>query len=97
MSPPLKSDRFFLQDMQVAAWRFSAFERRGNNLNGFQDFRTDNCSSQGQNLISAVPSVPNSLDSGKKVRRSAAVREYEALELQGYVAPRNYQGLLCAA
>jgi len=42
----------------------SAAERGENNLNGFKDFRTENCSSQGQNLALTGSFVPRSLDSG---------------------------------
>jgi hypothetical protein len=41
-----------------------AFERGGNNLNGFQEFRTENSSSQGRNLAMTVLCVPNSLEDG---------------------------------
>jgi len=46
--------------------RFSraAAERGGNNLNAFEDFCTENGSSQGQNLASTGLFVPSSLDSG---------------------------------
>ena len=36
----------------------------GNNLNGFKDFRSENGSSQGQNLALTDLGVPSSLDSG---------------------------------
>ena len=39
-------------------------ERGGNDLNGCQDFRTENGSSQGQNLALTVLYVPSSFDSG---------------------------------
>ena len=40
----------------------NAGERRGNNLNSCQDFRTENGSSQGQNLSLTGLFVPSSLD-----------------------------------
>jgi len=39
-------------------------ERVGNNLNGFKDFRTENGSSQGQNLAFTGLFAPGSIDSG---------------------------------
>ena len=42
----------------------SAGERRVDNFNGFKDFRTENGSSQGQNLALTGLFVPSSLDSG---------------------------------
>jgi len=44
-------------------WR-TAVERGGNNVNGFKDCRTENGSSQGQNLALTGLFVPSSLDSG---------------------------------
>jgi len=43
--------------------RRSFFERRGDNLNSFNDFRPENGSSQGQNLVVTGLYVPSSLDS----------------------------------
>ena len=43
----------------------AAGERKGNTLNGFKDLRTQNGSSQSQNLALAVLYVPCSLDSGR--------------------------------
>jgi len=42
----------------------AAAEMGGNNLNGCQDFRTENGSGQGQNLALTGLFVPSSLDSG---------------------------------
>jgi len=39
-------------------------ERVGINLNGFKDFRTENGSSQGQDLALTGSFVPRTLDSG---------------------------------
>jgi len=50
------------------AWlpsRVPAFERGENNLNGFNDFRTDNGSCQGQNLAWTGLCVPSLLDGGR--------------------------------
>ena len=41
-----------------------AVERGGNNLNGVNDYRTENGSSPGQSLALTVLCVPCSLDSG---------------------------------
>jgi len=40
------------------------FPAKKNNINRFKNFRTENCASQGQNLVVAVLYVPCSLDSG---------------------------------
>ena len=49
----------------------SAVERARNNPNGFRDFRTENGSSQDQNLVVIAFFVPRSLDSGRKVKLSS--------------------------
>jgi hypothetical protein len=45
-------------------WRQAAVEPEGNNLNGLKDVRTENGSSEGQNLAVTGLGVPNSLDTG---------------------------------
>jgi len=44
--------------------RATAAERKGNNVNGFKDFRTENGSSEGQNLALTDSFVPSLLDNG---------------------------------
>jgi len=52
------------RDQEAVMHQRTASERRGINLNGFKDFRTDNGSSQGQNLALNGLFVPSSHDSG---------------------------------
>jgi len=54
-------------------------EREGNNLKVFKDFRTENGSSQGQNLAVTVLHVPSSLDSGPLRRGGAAAPRFTSL------------------
>ena len=49
-------------------------ERVGNHLNGFEDFRTENGSSQCQNLALTGLCVPNLLDSGPLLTYSTKAR-----------------------
>ena len=57
----------------IGALRRTVSQRRGPKeytLNAFEDFRTENCFGQGQNLALTGLLVPNSLDSGVRQRRA---------------------------
>jgi len=57
----------------------AAGERGGNNLNGFEDFRTENGSSQGQNLALTGLFVPSSIDSGHTLLSYGEVRPFDQM------------------
>ena len=51
----------------VRGFMGTAGERGGNNLNGFQDFRTENGPRHGRNLALTGVFVPSLLDSGSHI------------------------------
>ena len=48
-------------------------QQGGDNFDGFNDFRTENSSTRGQNLSLTVICVPNSLDSGAENQQEGGV------------------------
>jgi len=58
--------------------RQAAVEPGGNHLNGSKDFRTENGSSEGQNLAVTGLGVPNSLDSGGRENLGAGQQHLHA-------------------